>query len=53
VCSSDLGLGYEEGDMPETEMAAKETLALPIFPEITQEEQDYVIETVKDFLSTL
>ena len=46
-------LGYKEGDMPETEMAAKETLALPIFPEITQEEQDYVIETVKDFLSTL
>ncbi len=50
-CLADLG--YKEGDMPETEMAAKETLALPIFPEITQEEQDYVIETVKDFLSTL
>ena len=50
-CLADLG--YKEGDMPETEMAAKETLALPVFPEITEEEQDYVIETVKEFLSTL
>jgi len=49
-CLADLG--YKEGDMPETELAAKETLALPVFPEITQEEQDYVIESVKDFLST-
>lgn len=49
-CLADLG--YKEGDLPETEMAAKETLALPIFPEITQEEQDYVIKSVKDFLST-
>ncbi len=45
-------LGYKEGDLPEAELAAKETLALPIFPEITQEEQDYVINTAKDFLST-
>jgi dTDP-4-amino-4,6-dideoxygalactose transaminase len=45
-------LGYKEGDLPEAELAAKETLALPIFPEITQEEQDYVINTIKDFLST-
>ncbi len=48
-CLTDLG--YKEGDMPETESAAKETLALPVFPEITREEQDYVIESVKDFLS--
>ena len=42
-------LGYKEGDFPEAEMASKETLAIPIFPEITQEEQDYVIDTIKDF----
>jgi dTDP-4-amino-4,6-dideoxygalactose transaminase len=35
--------------MPETEKAAEETLALPVFPEITEGEQDYVIESVKDF----
>ncbi len=42
-------LGYKEGDLPETERAAKETLALPIFPEITKKEQDYVIKAIKDF----
>ncbi len=45
-------LGYKEGDLPEAELASRETLALPLFPEITQEEQDYVINTIKDFLST-
>jgi len=44
-------LGYKEGDMPEAERAAKETVSLPIFPEITKEEQDYVIDTIKNFLN--
>ncbi|MGR3221082.1 MAG: DegT/DnrJ/EryC1/StrS family aminotransferase [Candidatus Anammoxibacter sp.] len=43
--------GYKDGDLPETERAAKETLALPIFPELTVEEQDYVVDTVKNFYS--
>jgi dTDP-4-amino-4,6-dideoxygalactose transaminase len=43
-------LGYKEGDMPEAERAAKEVLAIPIFPEITKEEQDYIISTINDFL---
>jgi len=43
-------LGYKEGDMPEAERAAKEILAIPIFPEITKEEQDYIISTINDFL---
>ncbi|MEK6766752.1 MAG: DegT/DnrJ/EryC1/StrS family aminotransferase [Planctomycetota bacterium] len=42
-------LGYKEGDLPEAERAAKETVSLPIFPEITKEEQDYVIDTINDF----
>ena len=45
-------LGYKEGDLPEAENAAKEILSLPIFPEITKKEQDYVIDAINDFLST-
>lgn len=44
-------LGYKRGDLPESERAANETLALPIFPEITRKEQDYVISHIKNFIS--
>src|SRR3989339_866954 len=44
-------LGYKEGDLPESEKASRETLALPIFPEITQKEQDYVIGHIKNFFA--
>lgn len=44
-------LGYKCGDLPESERASLETLALPIFPEITQKEQDYVISHIKKFIS--
>ncbi len=35
--------------MPEGERAAKEIVAIPNFPEITNSEQDYVIEALKAF----
>lgn len=43
-------LGYEEGAFPESERAAREVLALPIFPEIRAEEQERVVDAISDFL---
>ncbi|MDT7542588.1 MAG: hypothetical protein QOE33_2492 [Acidobacteriota bacterium] len=42
-------LGYQEGDFPESERAARETLALPVYPELTEAQQLYVVETIRDF----
>jgi dTDP-4-amino-4,6-dideoxygalactose transaminase len=44
-------LGYSAGDLPESERAAGEVLALPMFPELTEAEQKSVVETIAEFYS--
>lgn len=43
-------LGYKPGDFPEADRASQETLALPLYPELTFEQQDIIIETVRGAL---
>jgi dTDP-4-amino-4,6-dideoxygalactose transaminase len=42
-------LGHTAGAFPESERAAKETLALPIYPELTESQAEYVVESVRGF----
>jgi dTDP-4-amino-4,6-dideoxygalactose transaminase len=42
-------LGCKAGDFPESERAAAEVLSIPIYPELTDEQKDYVVETIAGF----
>jgi dTDP-4-amino-4,6-dideoxygalactose transaminase len=44
-------LGYSAGDLPESERAASDVLALPMFPELTDAEQECVVESLSEFYS--
>lgn len=45
-------LGHKAGSFPVSERAALRVCSLPIFPELTEAEQDYVVKAVKDFVAT-
>jgi len=42
-------LGYKEGDFPISEKAAKELVAIPVFPELDEEQKAYTAQTILDF----
>ena len=42
-------LGYRAGSMPESERACAEVLSLPIYPELTAEQQERVVEVIEEF----
>jgi len=44
-------LGYKAGDLPESERAARESLALPMFPELRDNEQQRVVTAIAEFYS--
>ena len=43
------GLGYGKGGFPNAEAACERVIALPMYPQLTEDDQDYVIETVLGF----
>ncbi len=45
-------LGYSEGDCPESERASRETLSIPVFSLLTDEEKEYVAESVLEFAAS-
>jgi dTDP-4-amino-4,6-dideoxygalactose transaminase len=46
-CFSDLG--YKAGRLPAAERAAREVLSVPIYPELTRAQQDYVLDGIRGF----
>jgi dTDP-4-amino-4,6-dideoxygalactose transaminase len=50
-CFADLG--YREGSLPVSEAAARESVSIPVYPEMTVDQQGYVIETIRNWIAAL
>ena len=48
-----LDLGYREGDFPRAESVAHQALALPIYPELTEPQQRYVVSQISEFYHSM
>jgi dTDP-4-amino-4,6-dideoxygalactose transaminase len=44
-------LGYKPGDLPESEAASQEVLAIPVFPEMSDAQQNLVVDSIAAFYS--
>ena len=45
-----VDLGYEKGSMPKSELAAEEAIAIPIYPELTEAQMQFVSDAIHEFL---
>ena len=43
-------LNHKTGDFPESENASKTSLAIPVYPELTKEQQEFVVQKIKEFI---
>jgi dTDP-4-amino-4,6-dideoxygalactose transaminase len=46
------GLGYKNGDFPNTEKATGEVLAIPVYPELSDEQKEFVVQTIAGFYAS-
>jgi len=44
-------LGHKKGDFPEAERACMQTLAIPVYPDLTQEEKYYIVSSIKEYFN--
>jgi len=44
-------LNHKKGDLPQAEKASETSLAIPVYPELSREQQEYVVEKIREFIS--
>jgi dTDP-4-amino-4,6-dideoxygalactose transaminase len=46
-------LGYKKGDLPITEKVMEDILSLPMYPELSTQQVEYVVDNIKEFLNQI